>query len=55
MYAKLQDKGDEQQAIARSKNLQEEHCGVPHHSANPCTCVSKLVEKLNTFKTNRGD
>ena len=51
MYGKLQNRGNEQQAIARAKKLQEEHSDMPHHSANPCTCVNKLVEKLNTFKS----
>jgi len=50
MYSKLQALGDEDQARERAKSLQDVHADVTSHSANPCTCVNKLVEKLNTFK-----
>lgn len=50
MYSKLDAKGNESEAIRRARGLQELHAETPHHDANPCTTVSDLIEKLNSFR-----
>lgn len=53
MYRKLQEKGSEALAVSRAKQRESAHVGVPPHQANPCTTVFKLIEKLNTFVSQK--
>jgi hypothetical protein len=51
MYAKLGKQGNQQQAIAWAKRLDEDRKtrGTQPSNANPCTTVYRLVEELNRF------
>ncbi len=50
MHSKLNEKGNESEAMRRAINLQEAHKDTQHHAANPCTKVNELVKRLNSFK-----
>lgn len=50
IHSRLNQMGNEIEAMRRANNLQQLHAGVSPHKANPCTMVSELVETLNSFK-----
>ncbi|MBN1758025.1 MAG: RloB domain-containing protein [Chitinispirillaceae bacterium] len=51
MYWKLSRLGNQQQAIARARKLDEDFKirQIPPSGANPCTTVYQLVEELNRY------
>ena len=55
MYNILQEYGDEKQAIAWAKMLDNTHNNSKYSTHDPCTKVYELIEKLNRIKNKNSD